>query len=136
VLQVHYEDLVRQPAEVARRICDFLGETFEPGMLDFQSKTELVAARDRHLHARLQQPLSDSAVAVWRHRLSAVECFAIEACLHRELTQGGYVLRFAAHGWRPIFAMTAGLLRMLAPQIRRFVLFLQDCGVLKRNVYL
>jgi hypothetical protein len=80
VLEVRYEDLVHRPDEVARRICVFLGETFEQSMLDWQDRTELVASRDRHLHARLQQPLSDDAIAVWRHRLSGVECFAVESC--------------------------------------------------------
>src|ERR1700733_3449644 len=85
VLAVHYEDLVRQPAEIARRICTFLGESYEPAMLDWQDRTDLVASRDRHLHARLEQPLSENAIGVWRHRLSALECFAMEACLHQEL---------------------------------------------------
>jgi hypothetical protein len=136
VLEVRYEDLVRQPAEVARSICTFLGEAFEQGMLDWQDRTGLVASRDRHLHARLQQPLSDDAVAVWRHRLSAIECFAIEACLHRELALRGYELRFSARGWRPLFRLTAGVLRALAPLLRRGIPYLQKRGMLPRSVYL
>jgi hypothetical protein len=136
VLEVRYEDLVRQPTEVAQHICAFLGETFEPAMLDWQGRTALVAPRDLHLHARLRQPLSDDAVAVWRHRLSAVECFAVEACLHRGLVQRGYDLRFSARGWRPLFRLTAGLLRALAPILRRGIPYLQRRGVLPRSVYL
>jgi hypothetical protein len=136
VLEVHYEDLVRQPEDIARQICGFLGETFEPAMLDWQGRTELVASRDRHLHGRLQQPLSGDAVAVWRRRLSAVDCFAVEACLHRELTLGGYDLRFAAPGWRPLFGVTAWMLRTLAPLLRQGVPYLQKRGLLPRTVYL
>ncbi|HEY3848104.1 MAG TPA: sulfotransferase [Acetobacteraceae bacterium] len=136
VLEVRYEDLVRQPGRAAQHICAFLGETFEPAMLDWQSRTALVASRDRHLHARLQQPLSADAIAVWHHRLSAVECFAVEACLHRGLVQQGYDLRFSARGWRPLFRLTAGLLRALAPILRRGIPYLQRRGVLPRNVYL
>jgi hypothetical protein len=136
MLEVRYEDLVQQPAEVARRICDFLGETFEPAMLDWHDRTELVASRDRHLHARLAQPLSDDAIAVWRHRLSAIECFTIEACLHRELTQSNYDLRFSSGFWRPLFALAARPLRMMAPLLRRSIPFLQKRKLLPRNVYL
>lgn len=136
VLEVRYEDLVHRPDEVARRICVFLGETFEQSMLDWQDRTELVASRDRHLHARLQQPLSDDAIAVWRHRLSGVECFAVESCLHRELVLRGYDLRFSPRGWRPLFVVTAGLLRALAPLLRRGIPYLQKRGILPGNVYL
>lgn len=136
VLEVRYEDLVLQPAEVAQHICAFLGETYEQTMLDWPDRTELVASRDRHLHARLQQPISDNAIAVWRRRLSVVECFAVEACLHRELTHAGYDLRFSTRVWRPLFRLTAGLLHTLAPLLRRGIPYLQKRGMLRENVYL
>jgi len=136
VLTVRYEDLVHQPVETASHICDFLGETFEPAMLAWQERTELVASRDRYLHTQLQRPLSDDAIAVWRRRLSAVECFAIEACLHHELAQSHYELRFSARGWRPLFHVTAGLLRTLAPVLRRGIPYLQKRGMLPKKVYL
>ena len=136
VLEVRYEDLMQQPAEIARNICAFLDETFEQGMLDWQERTALVAPRDRHLHGRLQEPLSDDAIAVWRRRLSVIECFAVEACLYRELAQGSYDLRFAARGWRPLFRPTAGLLRTLSPLLRRGIPYLQKRKMLPRNVYL
>ncbi|HEY1933577.1 MAG TPA: sulfotransferase [Acetobacteraceae bacterium] len=136
VLTVRYEDLMRQPETTVRRICAFLGEIFEPGMLDWQDRAELVAPRDRHLHARLPQPLSETSVAVWRRRLSAMECFAMEACLYQGLLAAGYPLRFAARGWRPLFKATARTLRGCAPILRRGVPKLQKWGVLPRDVYL
>lgn len=132
---VRYEDLVRQPEETTRRICDFLGEAFEPAMLDWQGRIGLVAERDWHLHARLRQPLSDDAIAVWRRRLSAAECFAMEACLHRELAQSNYALRFDARGWRPVFGVAGGVLRTLAPVLRRGIPYLQRRGLLRRSCY-
>ncbi len=136
MLEVHYEDMVRAPAETACLICAFLGETFEQEMLDWQGRTGMVVSRDRHLHTRLQQPLSNDAIAVWRRRLSAVACFTMEACLHRELVQGGYTLRFSARGWGPLFGLTAGLLRALAPLLARGIPYLQKRRMLPRKVYL
>jgi hypothetical protein len=136
VLEVRYEDLVRQPAEVTPRICAFLGEAFEPAMLDWRHRIDLVAARDRYLHAHLREPLSEDAIGVWRRRLSAAECFAMEACLHRELVQRNYKLRFATRAWRPVFRITAGALRILAPLLRRGIPYLQGRRMLPKNVYL
>jgi hypothetical protein len=136
VLEVRYEDLIRQPAQIARTICTFLGEAFEQGMLDWQDRTTLVAPRDQHLHGRLQDALSDDAIATWRRRLSVIECFAVEACLYRELTLGNYVLRFAARGWHPLFRLTAMLLRASSPLLTRGIPFMQKRRMLPRRVYL
>ena len=136
VLAVRYEDLVRRPDDTARSICAFLQEDFEPAMLDWRARIEQVAVRDRHLHVRLQEPLSNDAVGVWRRRLSSVECFAMEACLHRELVAGDYALRFKARGWLPAFFALRGLMRGAAPILRRGVPYLQKCSVLPRNLYL
>lgn len=136
VLEVRYESLVRHPAETARTICSFLGEAYECGMLDWQDRTALVAPRDRHLHGRLREPLSNDAIATWRRRLSVIECFAVEACLYRELTQGSYDLRFAARGWRPLFRLTAGLLRVFSPLLRHGIPYLQKRKMIPAKVYL
>lgn len=136
VLEVRYEDLVRQSAETARTICAFLDEAFEPAMLDWQDRTALVTPRDQHLHGRLRDPLSDDAIATWRRRLSAIECFAVEACLYRELTQCNYDLRFSARGWRPLFRLTAMLLRISSPLLRRGIPYLQTRRMLPGKVYL
>ena len=37
ILQVQYEDVVANSSEALARICDFLGQKFEPGMLNFAS---------------------------------------------------------------------------------------------------
>ncbi|HTW68728.1 MAG TPA: sulfotransferase [Acetobacteraceae bacterium] len=134
VLEVRYEDLVRRAEDTTRRICEFLGEDFEPAMLDWHARVDQVAERDRHLHGRLSQPLSDDAVAAWR-RLSGAECFAMEAWLHRALREGGYALRFDARGWMPVFFAVAGGLRVLAPVLRRGIPYLQKRGMLPRNLY-
>jgi hypothetical protein len=136
LLEVRYEALVRHPEAVAAEVCAFLGEAFEPGMLTWQNRIGDVAARDRHLHARLARPLSDDAVAVWRRRLSTWECFAVEACLHHDLRDAGYTPRFGARLWRPLLGLTAWTLRALAPLLRRLVPWLQRRGVLPDRTYI
>ena len=118
ILEVRYEDLIRDTAATVEQICVFLGESFEPAMLHWHHLTPLVPPRERHIHRRLEQPISREKVAGWQHRLSALECFAVEACLHRDLTQLGYQLRFSGTRWQPLLGATGALLQAVAPWLR------------------
>jgi hypothetical protein len=133
---VRYEDLVQRPQETVAAICNFLGEAFEPAMLLWHERTAQVAERDRHLHRRLHDPLAAEAIGVWRRRLSAAECFAVEACLHQSLRPGGYALRFDAVAWRPALATAGWMLRALAPVLSRVIPRLQRRRLLPRRLYL
>ena len=41
VLNVKYEDLVQTPDETIKRICDFIGENFDPSVVDYVGKTNV-----------------------------------------------------------------------------------------------
>jgi hypothetical protein len=136
VLTIRYEDLVQSPIPTMRQVCGFLGETFEPAMLDWGSRTHAIAERDRHLHGRLQEPLTRESVGAWRRRLTTLECFGIEACLHRELRDAGYDVRFQSPAWRPLLCIAALMLHAAAPVLRRAVPWLQRSGLVRRRLYL
>ena len=56
-LEVAYEDLVRQPEPMLRRICAFLGEDFEPKMLEFHRQAAVnIAPWEKDLHAKTVRP--------------------------------------------------------------------------------
>ena len=136
ILEVKYEDLVTTLEPTVRRICEFLAEDFEPAMLDWQHLLELVPTRERGIHDRLTQPVSRNAVAVWQTRLTALECFAIEACLHADLVQLGYQLRYRGTGWRPLLDITGWTLRTLAPLLRSGIPYLQRRNLLPTRMYI
>jgi hypothetical protein len=136
IMEVKYEDLVSDLEATVRRICSFLGEQFEPGMLNWQHLTELVPARERHIHGRLSQPVSNDAIAVWRKKLTAGECFAMEACLHKDLRQVGYELKFSAAAWRPVLNAAGWLLSAAAPLLRRGIPFLQRRSLFPKKIYI
>jgi hypothetical protein len=136
VLEVRYEDLVCDVDRTVRNICAFLGEDFEPAMLTWQDKIELVPGRERHIHGKLDRPVSRDAVGVWRQKLTVMECFLIESCLHDELRRLDYPLRFAATGWRPVLNLTGGLLRTTGPLLRRAIPYLQRRGLLPKRMYI
>jgi len=136
ILEIRYEDLVSQPAATVQRVCEFLEEEFVPGMLDWRSRVQLVPPRERHIHRRLTQAASGDAVAVWRRRLSAVECFAMEACLYRDLQRLQYPLRFQGAGWRLLLAPAGWMLCTMAPVLRGGVQFLRRRNLLRRKLYI
>ncbi len=136
ILEVRYEDLVRDTEGTVRRICDFLGEAFEPAMLDWQRQIDMVPAQERHIHRKLERPISQDAIGVWQRKLSALECFVIEASLQRDLRRQGYALRFAHPLWRPLLAATGAVLHALSPLLDRAVPFLQHRGLLPKTLYL
>jgi Sulfotransferase family len=136
ILDVRYEDLMRSPEETVRRICSFLGEAFEPAMLEYQQRSDLVPARERRIHPKLEEPISPDAVGVWRRKLRFVECFTIEACLHRDLEGLGYSLRFSSRMVRPFLAATGWTLFAMAPILRRGIPYLQRRGLLPQTLYI
>ena len=92
-LDVRYENLIAEPDQTIRQICKFLDEEFEPGMLDFGSRLYLVPQRELHIHTKLAKPILKN-VGLWRSKLSPMECFLMEAPLHRDLTNSS--TRFAS----------------------------------------
>jgi hypothetical protein len=136
ILEVRYEDLVTDLERTVRQICNFLGEEFEPAMLNWDGLRDLVPERERHIHGKLGQPLSRDAIAVWRRKLSAMECFAVEACLWRDLKQLGYPLRFAGTGWQPLLDVTGWMLRTSGPLLRLGIPFLQRRNLLRKRIYI
>lgn len=62
---VRYEELVRKPEEVIKKICAFLGEKYEPQMLRFYERIPgFLAARPHHKH--LLEPVNPGYVGIFR----------------------------------------------------------------------
>ena len=137
ILEVRYEDMVQDLEATTRRVCDFLGEAFEPGMLAFQGLIERkVPARERVVHRSLDRPVSGRAVAVWRHRLSISELFLIESCIRAELVALGYQPRFRGRAWEPAMGVARMALGATGPHLRRLIQGLRRRDLLRRQVYI
>ncbi len=96
---VVYESLVARPETEMRRVCAFLGETFEPGVLAPRTGDPLLkTARTRAKwgewtgthHARASAPVSSGSVGRWRERLSPAEAALIEAICGPAMIRHGY----------------------------------------------
>lgn len=115
MLTVRYEDLVRDTEPTARRICDFLGEDFEPAMLGWQDNVErLVPRRELPIHAKLQRKPNLDDIERWRREMSFFELMVAEAFIGTELAATGYPCRF--RNW-PVMAPVRLYCRLVAPLV-------------------
>ena len=70
-LAIRYEELVGDPESTARKICDFLGETFEPAMLDHTPLAKQLIAPTGHFE--VERPVTQATVENWRKRMSTFD---------------------------------------------------------------
>lgn len=104
MLRVRYEDLVLDPEPTLRRICEFIGVSFEPQMLAWQESVErLVPKREMHVHEKLARTTSHDDVGRWTREMNDREVFIAEAFMGRDLRRFGYECRFSSPLWRPVF---------------------------------
>ncbi|MEO8714457.1 MAG: sulfotransferase [Acetobacteraceae bacterium] len=137
ILEVRYEDMVKDLEATTRLVCGFLGEAFEPGMLDFQPLiARKVPARERVVHHSLSRAVSADSVAAWRTRLSGAELFLIESCIRAELVALGYQPRFASRAWTPAMRLSRAVLATTGPHLRRVIQGLRRRDLLRRQVYI
>ena len=89
--EVRYEDLVKTPEAQLRKLCDFVGEPWDPAMLDYHQHTG--ASRDVSnfiANEAATQPLSTRAIERWRKDLSAEELVLFHLRAGQRMVELGY----------------------------------------------
>ncbi len=86
-LTVRYEDLVVNPEQVVREVCEFLGEDFDPAMLSFGETAS--GYIDVVRSAKIQQPIQASP-AEWRQQLSDHQVALVERVCGSPMRELGY----------------------------------------------
>jgi hypothetical protein len=89
-----YEDLVRDPESVVRSLCAFLGETFEPHMLEFYEDAEQYMKDEaaESFNKAATRPISSKNVDKWKEQLTPSTIAKIEALCKDEMNQHNYPL--------------------------------------------
>mgnify|MGYP001584411974 CR=1 FL=1 len=91
-MDVKYETLVREPEKILKQACDFLGEKYDPAMLEFY-KTDLAKARGATKdHKPLGHATSDKYIGIYKELLSLREQRIFTAVAGKELVEAGYEL--------------------------------------------
>jgi hypothetical protein len=87
--ELHYEALVADPHPALRAVCDFLGEPFEPAMLQH---TELARSTGGGLdeHTEVQQPVHARSVDRWQCEMTPFEKRLADDLIGGTLREFGY----------------------------------------------
>jgi hypothetical protein len=90
-IEVRYENLVRRPERVLRRICDFVDLPFDQDMLDYTSRAESVieATIEPESHKRLRRPPTPG-LRDWRRDMDEADVHAFRDVAGDLLAKLGY----------------------------------------------
>ena len=113
-LELRYEELVVEPERQLRRVCRFLGEEFNPRMLDFHldARQSLPAGG---FHGPVRHPLTSGRFGRWRHEMSGRDLRLFETVAGSTLAAVGYE---TSRGHAPTASDRA---RVLLPSARYLV---------------
>ena len=96
--RLYYERLIDDPRAELTALCAFLGEDFDPAMLE-PAKIADTAVPDRKTwHARTHDQVSASRSGTWRTRLTAEEITLCETVAGGRLREHGYVVEGTGSG--------------------------------------
>lgn len=92
-IEIKYEDLVCNTKPELERLCQFLGENYDPEMLQFQ-KVARSSVPDYKVawHGATREPLNRQSVKRWERDLSDDEVSLIEWAVGDDLAELGYSL--------------------------------------------
>lgn len=83
IMLSRYEDLVAAPEETLRRLCDFVGESFEPAMLETTFSNSSVQGRETGIFK--------SGISRWPGQLSEADVFIAQTLCRKLMRQHRYV---------------------------------------------
>ena len=88
--RLRYEDLLADPEPELDRLCRFLGEDFDPAMLEFGEAAADIVPERKSWHERTRGALDEARVEAWRDVLDPEELGLFEHVAGRALRAEGY----------------------------------------------
>lgn len=90
-LEVRFEDLIRDPECELRRICAFLGEAFDPALLEYAASAETeMPADSMQWHRTSTRPPDAGKVYEWKRRMPVADRILFETVAGDALELFGY----------------------------------------------
>jgi len=87
-LDICYEDLVQNPADTVKGVCSFLGERFDPALLDHTKLARQQVGPSGHVEVR--KPISASSVGRWRSEMKPTDRKLAARVAGKTLARFGY----------------------------------------------
>lgn len=90
-IEVHYENLVTDTEGTLTKICEFLGEPFDPKMLEFHQRvnSNVLSMQDKH-HGKANRAPAATDLNRWQTELDEKKIAMIEGIIGPTLTDFGY----------------------------------------------
>jgi hypothetical protein len=121
ILTVRYEDMVQEADGVSRRICAFLGEPFDPGLLDRATAQRQATTKRGPGHPNLGGPVRADLIRTWTGRLSPTHLAVVERIAARGMSELGYSAGAGSIGVRGYLVLAGWQLRRGLNALRRRV---------------
>lgn len=90
--EIFYEQLVADPENQLRKLCDFIGEEFVPAMAEPSQVAAVAVPARKKWHALTHGEVTTGRIGSWQQRLSPSEIALCETVLRRQLLGRGYEL--------------------------------------------
>jgi hypothetical protein len=92
-ITVRYEDLTANPEQTLRKICDCVGEAYEPAMLSYYTNSSrfMKPTASSTFNAKATEPVTTERVSAWRDILSPRDTALIESICTAEFVRYGYL---------------------------------------------
>jgi hypothetical protein len=97
--RIYYESLITDPRAELSALCAFLGEDFDPAMLEPARIADTAVPDRKTWHARTHDQVSTARSGTWRTRLSGEEIALCESIAGDRLREHGYQVDGSASHW-------------------------------------
>ena len=89
-LEVHYEELVTEPEQVSRQVCEFLGEPFDDAMCRPELVADLVNPAHYQQRGQIKEGINTATMESWRQKLAPRDIALIDRAAATWMNELGY----------------------------------------------
>ncbi|MFN2182757.1 MAG: sulfotransferase family protein [Anaerolineae bacterium] len=90
--ELRYEDLIEDPESELRAVCEFLGETYEPGMVEYHQTARERIPANSHFFSNVRNPPSRQRIGRWQEEMPERDQRLVQAVAGKLLVELGYPL--------------------------------------------
>jgi len=93
--ELRYEDFVSAPEVYLNKVCECVGEDYDPGMLEYYKAENPYVPREKdgspvQTHLTVITPVNAGYIGVWKNLLTLREIAIVERVCHQAMVQRGY----------------------------------------------
>lgn len=114
-----YEDLVQHPERELQALCETIGISYDPAMLEFTKSAADVSSANESWKSRVSSGLDPSRILAWKNSLAPEACAVAELICYEWLTEFEYEVSQSPLATHTIFRMSPRFIEEFEPVIVR-----------------